>query len=88
MRTRPATTHAADVGTRGFIAKEVLGVSKEGGQGEATEEYAEDEEASSCFINEAEPQMKPQNPSTPTSAEVEQHCVTHVPYRNWCPVCA
>jgi hypothetical protein len=28
-----------------------------------------------------------QDPGAPTAAEVEKHCVTHMPYRSWCPVC-
>ena len=27
------------------------------------------------------------DPRKPTQAEVEQHELTHVPYRNWCPIC-
>ena len=27
------------------------------------------------------------HPGDPTEAEIEEHCVTHVPYRSWCPVC-
>ena len=27
------------------------------------------------------------DPRLPTKAEVENHIVTHVPYRNWCPRC-
>ncbi len=23
----------------------------------------------------------------PSEAEVQQHCLTHMPYRNWCPHC-
>ena len=26
-------------------------------------------------------------PYNPTKAEIEQHNVTHLPYRSWCPVC-
>ena len=28
-----------------------------------------------------------QDPGAPSAAEVERHCVTHMPYRSWCPVC-
>ena len=24
---------------------------------------------------------------TPTKEEFERHCLTHLPYRNWCPIC-
>ena len=27
------------------------------------------------------------NPRLPTQEEIEQHELTHLPYRNWCPVC-
>jgi hypothetical protein len=27
------------------------------------------------------------DPRKPTEKEVEKHCLTHLPYRNWCPVC-
>ena len=26
-------------------------------------------------------------PCLPSPAEVEKHCATHLPYRNWCPIC-
>ena len=28
-----------------------------------------------------------QDPGAPSAAEVDRHCVTHMPYRSWCPVC-
>ena len=27
------------------------------------------------------------SPCLPSPSEVEKHCATHLPYRNWCPVC-
>ena len=27
------------------------------------------------------------DPRRPTEHEVEEHNLTHVPYRNWCPIC-
>ena len=27
------------------------------------------------------------SPNEPTQEEVDEHCVTHLPYRSWCPVC-
>ena len=27
------------------------------------------------------------DPRLPTQREVEDHCLTHLPYRNWCPIC-
>ena len=27
------------------------------------------------------------DPGTPTAQEVAEHCVTHMPYRSWCPSC-
>ena len=27
------------------------------------------------------------DPRKPSDMEVEHHCLTHLPYRNWCPVC-
>ena len=27
------------------------------------------------------------DPRLPTEKEVEKHCLTHLPYRNWCSVC-
>ena len=27
------------------------------------------------------------DPMLPTALEVERHCLTHVPYRSWCPHC-
>ena len=28
-----------------------------------------------------------QDHGAPSAAEVDRHCVTHMPYRSWCPVC-
>ena len=33
-----------------------------------------------------EPRML-RDPGAPTEAEVEQHNVTHLPFRAWCPAC-
>ena len=27
------------------------------------------------------------DPKLPSQVEVQQHCLTHMPYRNWCPHC-
>ena len=27
------------------------------------------------------------DPGDPTEEEFERHCVTHLPYRGWCPIC-
>ena len=27
------------------------------------------------------------DPGDPTAREREDHCVTHIPYRSWCPIC-
>ena len=27
------------------------------------------------------------DPGDPTEEEFEKHCVTHLPYRRWCPIC-
>jgi hypothetical protein len=27
------------------------------------------------------------DPRLPTAKEIEKHCLTHLPYRNWCSVC-
>ena len=27
------------------------------------------------------------DPRLPTQAEVDEHNLTHLPYRNWCPIC-
>ena len=27
------------------------------------------------------------DPKLPTRQEVEEHCLTHLPYRNWCSSC-
>ena len=28
-----------------------------------------------------------QDPGCPTAEEVEEHSVTHLPHRSWCPIC-
>ena len=27
------------------------------------------------------------DPKLPSQQEVDEHCLTHLPYRNWCPYC-
>ena len=29
----------------------------------------------------------PRDPGQPTKQERDEHCVTHLPYRSWCPFC-
>ena len=53
-----------------------IGVDMDGPAGEGTNSSAEVQEA----------RIKP-SPSAPTASEVARHDVTHVPYRNWCPIC-
>ena len=39
------------------------------------------------IVDEAE-RLKPgRTPYAPTAAELEEHRLTHIPYRNWCPWC-
>ena len=47
----------------------------------------DDEEEVEC---EAEEGLRPQrvkNPMEPSRQEWEEHCITHLPYRSWCPHC-
>ena len=38
-------------------------------------------------IQEAAPPQGLPAPYTPSEAEVANHNLTHLPYRNWCPIC-
>ncbi|CAL1140591.1 unnamed protein product [Cladocopium goreaui] len=31
--------------------------------------------------------LSPHVPSTPTEAEMSEHCLTHIPFRDWCTLC-
>ena len=96
QRIRPIGTHGADVGDTKGNKDGVLGMTKESEKEEEEEEKEEEGEEKeeedsvddlSFFKSEAQPALKSPNPITPTSAEMEQHNLTHLPYRNWCPVC-
>ncbi len=53
---------------------------RDGGEVEITSD-AEDEERGTDKVKIAT------NPSSPTQQEIDQHRITHIPYRNWCPHC-
>ena len=36
---------------------------------------------------ETEPQRTIATPQQPTKAEIDHHWMSHLPFRNWCPVC-
>lgn len=38
-------------------------------------------------IEEADAPRVPAKVYTPSPAEYDKHCATHLPYRNWCPIC-
>ena len=38
-------------------------------------------------VEEAEPFRKAMSPIMPPAAEVEEHRITHIPYRSWCKEC-
>ena len=38
-------------------------------------------------IEEAEVPKVPTRVYTPSPDEYNRHCATHLPYRNWCPIC-
>ena len=38
-------------------------------------------------IEEADVPRVPAKVYTPSPAEYDKHCATHLPYRNWCPIC-
>ena len=51
--------------------------------GDVLHEPGDDEEAE----EEAEPKRIAPSPVLPTAAEIEDHRISHFPYRNWCPHC-
>ena len=65
----------------------------EGEQGAAAEEDQDEElegaeeERVECEQCEAAPIKVARDPGDPTPEEREQHFITHLPYRSWCPVC-
>ena len=62
---------------------------EDGSAAENKETESEDVEGEeiSCEQCEAAPIKVARDPGDPTSEEMEQHWVTHLPYRPWCPVC-
>ena len=55
-------------------------------EGEEAEVEVEGEEFR-CEPCEAEPLRIAQSPQKPSAADVEEHRVTHIPYRSWCREC-
>ncbi len=52
------------------------------------DQKASDEENFECgTCNEERPAKTLRSPMKPTAEAVEAHYATHLPYRNWCPVC-
>ena len=51
------------------------------------DEEGEDEKDVEEMRDEGRGVIKMMDPKLPCQAEVEQHCLTHVPYRNWCRHC-
>ena len=60
-------------GDRGAVAAE----------GEAREEILESQDP-----EQAQPTKEKRTPCTPTQSEIDEHNVTHAPYRPWCDCCA
>jgi hypothetical protein len=55
---------------------------------EQPEEVSEDFQCHECGSDEEARRPKPvRNPGNPTKAEIEEHEVTHIPYRSWCSHC-
>jgi len=52
---------------------------QDGGVGFEDEEESEEEEGRRPVVK--------RSPHQPTNEEIREHNVSHVPYRNWCPVC-
>ena len=57
-------------------------------EGEAEEALGEDDDDVEIKANEeVEPLAVSPSPSKPSAAEVEEHRVTHIPFRRWCREC-
>ena len=68
------------------------GVEPVSGTGEAEEEVEEESREDHVEAPEQDPgdvrRMKRIiDPCLPTRAEIEEHRLTHLPFRNWCPFC-
>ena len=53
----------------------------------ATEDAVQGGEDVVRISDEIEPLKQAPSPSMPSAAEVEEHRVTHIPYRSWCREC-
>ena len=60
---------------------EVNDVEGKDDMAEGGEEEEEEEESGRRKIH------KMNSPGKPSAAEVEEHCLTHLPFRNWCRHC-
>ena len=50
-------------------------------------EEAEEDGEELTAVHEARVPQTLTSPDKPTEKEVDEHYLTHLPYRNWCPVC-
>ena len=69
--------------------EEAGGVEEMGGESEEGEEVIQmSEEVERVAAADAGRRVRKLiDPRRPSQAEVDEHELTHVPYRNWCPVC-
>ena len=79
---RPISNNIEDSGSgaRRNIAEESACAADEG-------DNEEEEIKAECEECEAAPIRIARDPGDPTPVEREEHAVTHLPYRSWCPVC-
>lgn len=55
-----------------------------GDAAEKDEEYSEEVVCGQC---DKPPVKVAADPKMPTQAEIDEHCITHLPHRSWCEVC-
>ena len=60
------------------------GPEGEGEEVRANEESEEENIDQQCGERKTKRML---DPKLPSQEEVRQHCLTHMPYRNWCPHC-
>ena len=70
-----------------ILLQEAFPVLNTEGDADGGEDGNDDDDELNIKDEEIEPLKVPSSPSQPTAAEIEEHRITHLPFRRWCREC-
>ena len=82
-----AASHSWEAGSKEEPMKNIVEEDSDDDELEPDELKVEKEVERQGQTEDARRVKKVLDPKAPTDAEVEEHRLTHIPYRNWCEVC-